>query len=411
MLEQCFSAPYALARFRAAPGGAYLDKFCDWLNSQRYRSFTVKIYVRLAVRFTRWAETRGLTTASLCQTHLDAYKKHLESLGRHGRNGRSSIEYAAARRWVAFLHDAKIAKGPRNGKPPETPLLTRFQQWMRSHRGAAEATIANYSRAIRELIQTLGSQPGAYEPGQIREFVLSRVGRYGPGYAEQTVTSVRSFIRFLIALDEVPDSFQHLIPCVASWRDSRLPRYMMPTDVEKAINSCNPSTSLGARDHAIVLLLARLGLRAGDIAGLACSDLEWPTGTIRLTGKGRCESRLPLPQDVGDAVLHYLSRWRPVSASDRVFLMSRAPYSPIASHVVSQIARRAISRAGVQAPSRGAHVFRHSVATSMLRAGASLQSIGRILRHTAIESTAHYAKVDTSALAQLVRPWPEATSC
>ena len=319
MLEQCFSAQYALARFRAAPGGAYLDKFCDWLNSQRYQSFTVKMYVRLAVRFMRWTETEGLTTASLCQAHLDAYKKHLESLGRHGRNGRSSVEYAAARRWVAFLREAKIAKGPRSGKPPETPLLTRFQQWMRSHRGVAEATIANYSRAIRELIQTLGSRPGAYDPGRIRQFVLSRVGRHGPGYAEKTVTSVRCFIRFLVSLDEVPASFQHLIPCVASWRNSRLPRYMMPTDVEKVINSCNPSTSMGARDHAIVLLLARLGLRAGDVAGLTCRDLEWPTGTIRLTGKGRSESRLPLPQDVGDAVLHYLSRWRPVSASGRRF--------------------------------------------------------------------------------------------
>ena len=411
MLENYFSATYALARFRGGPAGPYLDKFCDWLSSQRYKGFTVKIYVRLAARFMLWAETQGLTTASFCQTHLDAYKKHLETLGRHGRDGKSSVEYAAARRWVAFLHDAQIAKGPRNEKARETPLLMRFQQWMRSHRGLAEATIANYSRAVRELIQTIGSQPSAYEPGQIRGFVLARVGRHGPGYAEQTVTSVRSFIRFLIALEEVPATFQHLIPSVACWRNSRLPRYMTPADLEKVVNSCDPSTQTGARDHAVVLLLARLGLRAGDIASLKCGDVEWSTGAIRLTGKSRCESRLPLPQDVGDAILHYLKRWRPVSTSDRLFLMSRPPYSPIASHVVSQIARRAISRAGVQTPSRGAHVFRHSAATSMLRAGASLQTIGNVLRHAAIDSTAHYAKVDTSTLAQLTRSWPEAISC
>jgi len=282
---------------------------------------------------------------------------------------------------------------------------------MRSHRGVAEQTIANYSQAVRELIQTIGNQPKTYKPGEIRAFVLGRIGRHGPGYAERTVTSVRSFIRFLIAAEEVPPTFAHLIPRVARWRNSNLPRYMTPANLEKVVSSCDPSTQIGARDHAVILLLSRLGLRAGDIASLKCLDLEWATGTVRLKGKGRCETRLPLPQDVGNAVLHYLRMWRPTSVSDSLFLMARPPYGPIASHVVSQIARRAIRRAGVETPSRGAHIFRHSAATSMLRGGASLQMIGAVLRHTAIESTAHYAKVDISVLAQLVRPWPEATQC
>ena len=168
---------------------------------------------------------------------------------------------------------------------------------------------------------------------------------------------------------------------------------------------------MGARDHAAILLLARLGLRAGDVAGLKFKDIEWMEGTIRMVGKSRRETRLPLPQDVGNAILHYLDEWRPKSSSDKVFLTTRAPYEGIKSHVVSRIARRAILRAGVDAPSYGAHVFRHSAATDMLRKGVSLQDIGGILRHDSIDTTAHYSKVDVGMLNQLAVSWPEVTPC
>jgi len=186
---------------------------------------------------------------------------------------------------------------------------------------------------------------------------------------------------------------------------------MAPADLEEVIKSCDPSTHLGARDHAVILLLGRLGLRAGDVAGLKFREIEWMEGTIRMSGKNRSETRLPLPQDIGDAIIHYLDKWRPRSSRDKIFLTTRAPYEPIASHVVSQIARRAILRAGVDAPSHGAHVFRHSAATAMLRKGLSLQEIGSILRHNSIETTALYAKIDVGMLNQLARPWPEVTKC
>jgi len=186
---------------------------------------------------------------------------------------------------------------------------------------------------------------------------------------------------------------------------------MDPNGVEKVIKSCDPSTQMGARDYAIILLLARLGLRAGDVAALAFNDIEWAGGTFRVMGKGRRESRLPLPQDVGDAILHYIDKWRPKSTSDTVFLTALAPFNPIASHVVSQIARRAILRAKVITPFCGAHLFRHSVATTMLRQGVPLEKIGRLLRHNSIETTTIYAKVDVAMLQQLAIPWPKVTTC
>lgn len=411
MLEDFYSAPFALARFRKGPGGPYLDDFSQWLARRQYKPFTTKFYIRQAAQFMIWAKTQGMKTESLCQSDLDAYHEHIKSLGRHGKGGRGSIDYAAARRFVAFLHHGGVIVGIGRRKSEEIPLLEEFRRTLRLQRGLVEKTIEGYSRVIHDFIETMGQNPEDYDAKRIRIFVVDRVGRHGPGYAEKTVTSVRHFIRFLIAMGRLPSAFEHLIPRVAKWRLSRLPQYMQPEDIEKVIESCDPSTHLGARDYAVVLLLARLALRAGDIARLKLSDLEWSMGTFRVAGKSRSEVRLPLPQDVGDAILAYLETWRPESMSDYVFLLSRPPHGPIASHIVSQIARRAIIRAEVVAPSRGAHIFRHSAATAMLRQGATLQAIGGILRHNSIETTTHYAKVDKTGLAELARPWPGEMPC
>jgi site-specific recombinase XerD len=219
------------------------------------------------------------------------------------------------------------------------------------------------------------------------------------------------FLRFLFATERCPSCLEATVPTIAEWRLSSLPRYLPPEDVERVIAGCDDATAIGIRDKAIVLLLARLALRASEVAGLRGDDIDWSQGTVSVVGKNRREARLPLPQEVGDAMLRYLDTARPPVESTRVFITATAPWKPITRYVVKAAAAQAIRRVGVEAPSYGAHVLRHSAATAMLRDGASLQVIGEVLRHRHIDTTAHYAKVDVGLLQEVTRPWPGAVSC
>jgi site-specific recombinase XerD len=196
------------------------------------------------------------------------------------------------------------------------------------------------------------------------------------------------------------------VPTIASWREASVPRHLQPKEIERVIASCDVGTPDGLRDRAVLLLLARLGLRASDVASLALGAFDWSEARLRVAGKGRREDWLPLPQDVGDAVLAYLKKARPRIQSEAVFFKTVAPVIPISRWVVSTIVGRAIRRAGVSSPSHGAHVLRHSAAVHLLRAGSSLTEIGALLRHASIETTFHYAKVDRDLLLEVAIPWP-----
>ena len=219
------------------------------------------------------------------------------------------------------------------------------------------------------------------------------------------------FLRFLISRGDCIPGLDHAIPTVARWRLASLPKYISADDVERLINSCDSTEPLGARDRAILLLLARLGLRPSDVSMLRLSDLEWSDGTLTVSGKNRRETRLPLPQDVGDAILHYLEHGRPRVSSDRVFITTTAPLVPVSRHVISRAVRRALRRTNISAPMEGALLLRHSAATNLLRDGASLSAIGVILRHSSVDTTRVYAKVDVGLLNEIVMSWPEVSSC
>jgi integrase len=181
--------------------------------------------------------------------------------------------------------------------------------------------------------------------------------------------------------------------------------------VDLIIAACGGSSIGQLRDRAIILMLARLGLRASDLAQLRLGDIEWENGALRVLGKGRKEVRLPLPQDVGDALLHYLECRLQVDRTDRVFLRNIAPFGPfVTGHCISNVVKRALKRAGVKSPAKGAHLLRHTAATEMLRHGVPLNQIGLVLRHRSIDTTAYYAKVDVALLKQVAQPWPEVNS-
>jgi integrase/recombinase XerD len=203
------------------------------------------------------------------------------------------------------------------------------------------------------------------------------------------------------------------VPVVAHWRLSVLPRYLPPGDVERIIACNDSSAAVGKRDRAILLLLARLGLRAGDIVRMRLDDIDWKEGWIHVSGKSRRQTRLPLSQEVGQALVTYIRHGRPRTRDEAVFVRARAPFCALGSHAaVSVIVDRAMRRAKVERPARGAaHLLRHSVASSMLRHGASLQDIAVLLRHCSVETTQIYAKVDVKALQKIAQPWPGGASC
>ena len=203
------------------------------------------------------------------------------------------------------------------------------------------------------------------------------------------------------------------VPKVPTWRLAKLPRYLPDADLERIVAACDRPGATARRDRAMVLLLARLGLPASDVVALRLCDLDWKQGRLHVAGKQRRETRLPLPQDAGDAILGYIKAERPTAATDHVFLTARAPIHPISASGLGDVVWRLIDRAGIQAPSHGAHILRHSLATRLLREGATLDTIGAVLRHRDADTTAIYAKVDTDLLRQVAQPWPgaEVSSC
>jgi integrase/recombinase XerD len=258
-------------------------------------------------------------------------------------------------------------------------------------------------------LPALGNDPARYTAALVREafinYCRSAASRH---YPRIMATALRGYLRFLAARGDCPADLACAIPTTKHWRLSALPRYLPAGDVERLIASCEVSRPGGLRDRAILLLLARLGLRAKDISALHLEDIEWDEGALRVRGKGRRVVRLPLPQDAGDALLEYVMYARPAAAAtDIVFLRLLPPYTPFTrSRSVSCVVDRALDRAGIMhAPSRGTNLLRHSAATAMLRGGATLEAIGTVLRHRSIDTTAHYAKVDLGMLGSIAQPW------
>jgi site-specific recombinase XerD len=319
-----------------------------------------------------------------------------------------------ARLFLRHLHHAGVIRVPVVESPgQDPPLLSAFCQWMRQHRGTSESTLDNYRRHIRVLLRRLGEEPHKFAAGSLRHFVLEASRTCGWAGAKTCTTALRVFLRFLIAEGRCALGLDAAIPALAHWRLASLPRYLPPDAVERLIALCDPASRVGRRDRAILLLLARLGLRAGDIVQLRLEDIDWRGAWIHVSGKGRRPTRLPLTHEVGQALVAYLEEGRPRTETDAVFVRCRAPFEAFRSHcAVSVIVDRALRRAGVKRPSRGAaHLLRHSVATSMLRQGASLQEVAALLRHRSIETTQIYAKVDLPALQQIAQPWPEVQPC
>jgi site-specific recombinase XerD len=416
MINDYFEAPSALERMRSGSVGPHIDGFATVLAEAGYSPHTIRGYVRSAVHLGRWVDGRRIALSTLDDTVLEPFRRHLSRCRCFKRSkGVFKGAVSGAEQLLAYLR-RRGAVAPVKPEAPTTALTTiseRFATWMLRHRGVAPNTILRYQLALRPFLACLGEEPEGYDASRIRAFVVEQLGCRGRGECRSAVSAIRAFLRFLVAEGHLAPGIEHCVPTVPQWRLSSLPRYLEAPAVERVVSSCDLSRPQGLRDHAILLLLARLGLRGGDIVAMSVDDVDWTRGTLRVRGKGRRETLLPVPQDVGEAILGYLQRGRPRAAINRMFLTVFAPFRPFAtSATVSDIVRVALQRAGIHdAPSRGAHLLRHSAATAMLRAGSSLDTIATVLRHQSSDTTAHYAKIDVEMLRQVAQPWPVGESC
>ena len=408
MLEYYIEPKFKVLQLRGCAAGEHMDYFAEWLRSAGYRRRPAQLLLRGAAHLSQWGSIRKVRIDQIDQPALDSFARHLATCAcTHIFHGRDRYNLAGARRFVEHLQHRGILPTAEVKSRPLPVLVEAFSDWMRNHRGATESTIAQYVPIAKEFLADVGADTRQYDATVVRKFILAKMGRTGQSRAKSVANSIRMFLRFLSTYAYCSPDLIGAVPRIAHWRLSSLPRYISTQDIERLVGACNPSTAGGARDRAIILLLARLALRAGDVRELRLQDIDWSNARLRVAGKGRSETRLPLPQDAGDAVLHYWQNFRPRVNDDHVFLRIRPPFGPLpSSGPISSLVGRALRRTGIQAPSMGAHLLRHSSATAMLRHGSSLEVIGAVLRHQSVESTAHYAKVDWVLLHSVAQPWP-----
>ena len=412
MLEFYLRSARGIARARASLVGSYLDGFAAALRELDYCRQVGRWCITYAVHLGLWAAAEDVPIGALDEGAVRAFLAHLSRCRCPGqRAGLHALARARTSVFVRYLRAAGVV--PVAVQHVATPeLVTGFCEWMRRQRGSADTTLRQYRPVAIALMGRLGDDPARYEACALRAAVREVTGGHGAATARFVAKVARAFLRYLAVDGRCRPGLDAAILPVASWSRATLPRYVSAESVQRIIDACDPDRPDGARDRAILLLLARLGLRGGDIVRMRVSDIDWAGARLRVAGKGRREVRLPLPQQVGDAILAYLRGRHSVVACDRVFLRARAPWRPLAvSSCVSDIVRRAIVRAGVSTPTRGTHLLRHSAATAMLREGISLPSIGIVLRHRSVETTAHYAKVDVELLRSVAQPWIGGAPC
>lgn len=389
----------------------YADGFRTWLLRSGYSPATIAEVVRLLASWLDWALSSGFGLDDLpaaLDASRTAYRASRCNIP-HPRSARAPSGAGAL--FIRYLRDqgALPAEVPARPATDLWPILAQFRSWMSKHRGLADSTLDKYQHTIVGLLETLGDDPQAYTAEALRAFVLQRSQPHGTGHAKNVVGATRAFLRFLVAKGHCPPGREHAIPGITSWRLSSLPRFLGEDDVERVIAACDGVDRL--RDKAVVLLLARLGLRAGEVAALQLQDIDWHNARIAVRGKPRRRDWLPLTQEIGDAILAYLQNGRSPLATTELFTTDIAPLRPLSRIAVKCLVNRALDRAGVESPYRGAHILRHSAATAMLRHGVSLAGVGTVLRHTSPAMTAHYAKADFGLLSEIAQPWPGSASC
>jgi integrase/recombinase XerD len=386
------------------PLAMYADGFRADLAARGYAAGSADRNLRTLAHASRWMDDQRLSAGQLSVARLEEF---LAARRREGYHHALSIR--AVMPLVRYLRGVGVGvPGPAAGSSTVDRLAGEYRRYLAGERALTAQVTARYTRLAREFLSAC-LQPGG--PGLaglpaawVTDYVVAQCGGRRPGSAKFVVTALRSLLRFLFLAGHTRCQLACAVPTVAHWGAGSLPRALSPETVAALLASCDTATLAGRRDRAILVLLARLGLRAGEVAGLELDDLDWRAGEISIRGKGSRRERLPLPADVGEALVAYLHGGRPRVGCRTVFLRLNAPVEGLTVPAVTAVVYRACARARL--PRAGAHRLRHSAASAMLAGGGTLTEVGQVLRHVRLETTAIYAKIDQAALRGLARPWP-----
>ena len=395
------------------PHARHADAYQRHLFHLGHRDWTVRGYVLAARHFCHWLHLSGGRLSDVAETDVDRFEGHDCHCAGANRRGPFRARYLSrVRRFVRFLAGTGVIDAPPERTPERALEIAAWLDWLRRHKGLSVSTLDYYERSLRKLLPLIGANPARYDAVNLRSAFSGGCLSEGQRTRQSMATALRSWLGYNAALGRCPATLTAVLPPVVRPRRDNVPRGLKATDVERLLASCDTGTALGRRDLAVLLLVARLGLRAGDVSSLTFDRIDWRRARLHVTGKGRREAALPLPQEVGDAILAWLEDGRPPLEDPHVFLCMRAPWRPFAtSRVVSQIAARALRRAGLEdAPSGGANLLRHSVACRLLEDGATLETIATLLRHRSIETTSIYARTDPRRLREIAQPWPGGAS-
>jgi site-specific recombinase XerD len=399
----------ALSRPPEGPIATHIALFARWVNEQGYAVASLYRRVLLAASFSLWLQENGVRLRDVSSEHATRYLRYRSRRVRPGRGDPTALQQL-----IEFLRQQGVIpaekKPPIRGTPAEE-CAQKFERYLGEERALSKATILNYVPFVRCFLNdTFGNGRVTLRrlsADDVVRFIQRQVPRLHLKRAKLMTTALRSFLQYARYCGGITLDLAAAVPAVANWSMAGIPRAIAADQVKRLLASINRRTPMGRRDYAILLLLARLGLRSGEVAFLELDDIDWKAGRMSVRGKRGSRTDLPLPAEVGKAIVAYLRRGRPRSQSRRVFLRARAPVRGFLSQcAIGSIIKHRLKCAGINAPMKGAHQFRHGLATEMLRHGASLTEIGELLGHRSPQTTEIYAKVDVDALRTLALRWP-----
>lgn len=408
MLDQFFKNPKIIQKMYEGPTGPYINNYVKLLHEGGYSQQSSRYQLRLIASFSSWLQQQEIEIKNINNEIIEKFLEYRRQFVKI----RSDDKFVL-KRLLNMLHEMGITdnKVPEALKTDYQKVEDDFKHYLLHERGLTLATVKNYLPIVHKFIsERFDSGPIQFvelSASDITNYVKRHACNLNNKCAKLMVTAIRVFLRYLLHRREINTDLSTCVPTVACWKLSTLPKYLQPEQVQTILRHCNRQSPLGKRNYAILLLLARLGLRACEVIALKLDDIEWETGHITICGKGGKTTRFPLPQDVGDSIADYLINGRPSCLTRHVFVCHHAPITKFShSSTISSIVKRAIEYSGINSPLKGAHLFRHTLATQMLREGASLAEVGDILRHKNPNTTLIYAKLDITALKTLVQPWP-----
>ena len=408
MVQTFFKRSCTINRLRQGPLAGHIDLLAERLAAHGFSRVHSRIQLRLVGHFNRWLDQKGISAKQLDEALIERYWHYFER-----KNRVRSFDVGALVRLLDLLREQGITPRCATEAVPtrRETLLDMYRRYLREERGLAQESVRNMllfvDRFLAEKYPRDHFDFATLKANDITTFVRKQATKRSSAQAKNLVTALRSFFRYLRHRGEIHTDLAGCVLRVPDYSFSTVPRFLPAGSIEKMLRITDQSTPRGRRDYAILMLLARFGLRTSEVVRLELEDVDWELGQITVQGKGGRWSKLPLPSDVGQALAAYMQQDRPLCRSRRIFVTQRAPITGLSTGcAIVKTVTRALSRAGIVSERKGGYLFRHTLATEMLGRGASLKEIGEVLRHRKADTTRIYAKVDFHALRNLALPWP-----